>query len=66
MVRTRFMRNFKPIRQKGRKIPSTTQPEVEEEVKRLVGEYHIEELGTCANDTFIGSVITVKRTEHVK
>ena len=60
MVRNRFMKNFKPIQQKGRRIPITIQPKVEEELNRLLREGHIDKLGTCTDD-ISPVVITVKK-----
>ncbi len=42
MVRTRSMKNFKPIQQKGRRIPITIPPKVEEKINRLLREGHID------------------------
>ncbi len=62
MVRSRFVAHYKPIQQKGRRIPITIQPKVEAEIKRLIAEGHIEKLQTCTDDCFISPiVVTVKK-----
>ncbi len=67
MVRTRFMQNYKPFQQKGRRRPITIKPQVEEEINRLLREGHNEKLGTCTDDNFISPVVvTVKKMALAK
>ncbi len=67
IVKTKFVDNFHLTHQKGRRIPLAIQPQVEQEINRLLKEGHIEKLNSCTDDQFISPiVITVKRDKSVK
>ena len=57
----------KTIQQKGRRIPIQLQKAVDEEIKRLLKEGHIEKINEIKDDIFIQpTVITVKKDRSVK
>ena len=63
--------NLKPesevTQQKGRRIPIQLQKAVDDEIKRLLEEGHIEKIDDIKNDVFIQpTVITVKKDRSVK
>ena len=46
-ARSTFIPNFRPIHQKGRRVPLQLQPKVETELERLQRDGHIERLQNC-------------------
>ena len=56
-----------PVQEKGRRIPVHILPNVEDELKKLTAEGHIEKLDNCTDDVIIAPiVITAKKDGSVK
>ena len=67
IVKSKFHRNFQPKNQKGRRVPINLQERVNNEIKNLLEEGHIEKLNNCSDQYFISPiVITVKRDQTIK
>ena len=67
IVKSKFHRNFQPKHQKGRRVPINLQERVNNEIKKLLKEGHIEKLNNCSDQYFISPiVITVKRDQTIK
>ena len=67
IVKSKFHRNFQPKHQKGRRVPINLQERVNNEIKKLLEEGHIEKLNNCSDQYFISPiVITVKREQTIK
>ena len=66
-VKSKFHQNFQPKHQKGRRVPINLQERVNNEIKKLLVEGHIEKLNNCSDQYFISPiVITVKRDQTIK
>ena len=67
IVKSKFHRNFQPKHQKGRRVHINLQEQVNNEIKKLLGEGHIEKLNNCSDQYFISPiVIIVKRDQTIK
>ena len=67
IVKSKFHRNFQPKHQKGRGVPINLQERVNNEIKKLLEEGHIEKMNNCSEKYFISPiVITVKRDQTIK
>ena len=61
-VKSMFHKNYTPTHQKGRRVPNTLQPLVNDELKKLLAEKHIIKIKRCSDKNFISPrVITVKK-----
>ena len=66
-INAEFKENFKPVQQKGRRIPLQLQESVMKELEILQKNGHIEKISEIKDDVFIQpTVITVKRDKSVK
>ena len=66
-ITAEFNNNFKPIQQKGRRIPLQLQDTVKKEIDELIKNGHIEKVSEIKDDVFIQpTVITVKRDKSIK
>ena len=67
IVKSKFHKNFQPEHQKGRRVPINLQDRVNNEIKKLFEEEHIENLNNCSDQYFISPiVITVQRDQTIK
>ena len=67
MVHTTFLKEFKALQQKGRRIPIHIQEKVEQEVRYLIDQGHIVKLENCSYQQFISPmIITVKKDQSIK
>ena len=67
IVKSKFHKNFQPKHQKGRSVPINLQERVNSEIRKLLGEGHIEKLNNCYDQYFISPiVITVKQEQSIK
>ena len=67
IVKSKFHRNFLQKHQKGRRVPINLQERVNNKIKKLLEEGHIEKLNNCSDQYFISPiVITVKRDQTIK
>ena len=67
MVHTTFLKEFKALQQKGRRIPIHIQEKVEQEIRSLIDQGHIVKLEKCSDQQFISPVvITVKKDQSIK
>ena len=67
MVHTTFLKEFKALQQKGRRIPIHIQEKVEQENRSLIDQGHIVKLEKCSDQQFISPiVITVKKDQSIK
>ena len=67
IVRSKFLKNYTPLHQKGRRVPINLLDKVSDELKKLSQQGHIEKLQECSDKNFISPiVITVKKDKSVK
>ena len=67
IFKSKFHRNSQPKHQKGRRVPINLQERVNNEIKKLLEEGHIEKLNNCSDQYFISPVVTtVKRDQKIK
>ena len=67
IVKPKFHRNFQPKLQKGRRVPINLQERVNNEIKKLLEERHIEKLNNCSDHYFISPIVmTIKRDQTIK
>ena len=67
VMRTQFSKEFEPIQEKGRRIPTPLQERVEAELNKLIDQKHIIKFDKCSDTQFISPiVITVKKDQTVK
>ena len=67
IVKSKFHKNFQPKHQKGRRVPINLQDRVNNEIKKLLEEGHIEKLNNCSDQYFISpKVFKVKRDQTIK
>ena len=67
IVKSKFHRNFQPKHQNGRRVPINLKERVNNEIKKLLEEGHIEKMNNCSDQYFISPiVITVKRDQTIK
>ena len=67
VMKTQFNKDFEPVQQKGRRIPTHLQERVEAELNNLIDQKHIIKLDKCSDKQFISPiVITVKKDQTVK
>ena len=67
MVHTTFLKEFKALQQKGRRIPIHIQEKVEREIRSLTDQGHIVKLEKCSDQQFISPIIiTVKKDQSIK
>ena len=67
MIHTKFLKEFKALQQRGRRIPIHIQEKVENEIQSLIDQGHIIRLDKCSNHHFISLiVITVKKDQSIK
>ena len=67
MVHTTFLKEFKALQQKGRRIPIHIQEKVEQEIRSLISQGHIVKLEKCSDQQFISPIaITVKKDQSIK
>ena len=66
-VQAEFFKNLLPIQQKGRRVPITLQEKVDNEIDKLLVQWHIQKLEECSDKYFVSPiVITVKKDGSVK
>ena len=67
MAHTKFLRDFKALQQKGRRIPIHIQEKVEQEIRSLIDRGLIVKLDSCSDKQFIRPIkITVKKDGTIK
>ena len=67
IVNSKFLKNFQPKHQKGRKVPIDLQERIKIKIKKLLKEEHIEKPNIFSDQYFISLiVITVKRDQTIK
>ena len=67
MVHKEFLKEFKALQQRGRRIPIHIQEKVENEIRSLIDQGHIIRLDKCSDHQFISPiVITVKKDQSIK
>ena len=67
MIHTKFLKEFKALQQRGRRIPIHIQEKVENETLSLIDQGHIIFLDICSDHQFISPiVITVKKDQSIK
>ena len=67
MVHTQFLKEFKALQQRGRRVPIHIQEKVENEIRSLIDQGHIIRLEKCSDYQFISHiVITVKKDQSKK
>ena len=67
MVHTTFLKGFKALQQKGRRIPIHIQEKVEQEIRSLIDQRHIVKLEKSSDQQFISpTVITVKKDQSIE
>ena len=66
-VCSKFLKNYTPPHQKGRRVPINLLNKVSDELKKLSDQGHIEKLQECSDKIFISPiVITVKKDKSIK
>ena len=67
MAKCKFLKDFQPRHQKGRRISINLQEKVNIEPNKLLDEKHIIKLSSCPDKNFISPiVVTVKKDQIIK
>ena len=53
MVHTQFLKEFKALQQRGRRVPIHIQEKVENEIRSIIDQGHIIRLEKCSDEQFI-------------
>ena len=66
-VKSKFISNFTPVYQSGKRVPLHPEKQVEEELQKLQNNGHITKLEKCSDEFYISPiVITVKKDKLIK
>ena len=53
MVHTQFLKEFKALQQRGRRVPIHIQEKVENEIRSIIDQGHIIRLEKCSDEKFV-------------